>query len=1057
MVNETEVKESEQSVNGERVKSEKELKKEAQKLAKLEKFKQKQEKLQSNQNNEKSVEKESKKASKEKTVITYDRDIKAGEKKDVTSDPMPDSYSPKYVESVWYEWWLKSGFFKPEYGINSIDSYNPKGRFVMVIPPPNVTGFLHLGHALTNSIEDSITRWNRMKGKTTLWNPGCDHAGIATQIVVEKKLWREQHKTRHDLGRDMFIEEVWKWKNEKGDRIYQQLKLLGVSVDWSRAVFTMDPKMSRAVTEAFVRLHEKGLIYRSNRLVNWSCTLRSAISDIEVNKIELSGRTLMSVPNYDEKVEFGVLHNFAYKIDGNEDEEIVVATTRIETMLGDTAIAIHPKDERYKQFHGKYVSHPFLNRKLPVVCDDFVDMEFGTGAVKITPAHDHNDYEVGKRNNLPFINIITDSGLIADGFAQFSGQKRFDARKSVLEALKAKGLYRNSIENPMVVPVCDRSKDIIEPLIKYQWYVDCQDMAKRSADAVRNKELRIIPDVHEKTWFHWLDNIRDWCISRQNWWGHRIPVYFAKIKGVRTPDNETAAEEYWVSGRHEEEARLKASKKFNTLPENIELEQDEDVLDTWFSSALFPFAVFDWPEETKELNAFYPGTLLETGHDILFFWVAKMVMMGLELMGKLPFKDVFLHSIIRDAHGRKMTKSLGNVIDPVDVINGLSLEGLHKTLLNSNLDPAEIERAKQGQKNDYPNGIPECGTDAMRFALCAYTTQGRDINLDIKRVEGYRHFCNKLWNAVKFTLMTLGSDFVPNPTNSLTGNESKIDLWILSCLCSATDACNKGFESYDFPQITNSCYNLWLYQICDVFLECLKPVIQSNDIKPINASKQTLYTCIDVGLRLLHPIMPFITEELFQRLPRRSESEPPSISVTPYPELDQFEWRRDESLENDVQFMQNIIHNIRSLRSEYNLSKTKVNLYLKFDGIHTKQRLIPFINTIQVLTNSSSIEILANNCSAPEGCAIVPVSDICEAYMMLKGFIDVKKEIERLESKKEKINGPLLKLKASSEATDYEQKVPIEVRTANNERLRQLEVELNKVIDAIKAIQFIKD
>lgn len=948
MVNETEVKQNDQSVNGERVKTEKELKKEAQKKAKLDKFKQKQEKLQSNQNVGKSVNNETKKEKKEKTVITYDRLVKAGDKKDVTSDPMPDSYSPKYVESVWYEWWDASGFFQPEYGGRDVSQPNSLGSFVMVIPPPNVTGYLHLGHALTNSIQDSITRWNRMKGKTTLWNPGCDHAGISTQIVVERKLWREQKKTRHDLGREKFVEEVWKWKNEKGDHIYQQLRLLGVSVDWTRATFTMDPKMSRAVTEAFVRLHEQSLIYRSNRLVNWSCTLRSAISDIEVNKIELTGRTFLSVPNYDQKVEFGVLHSFAYKVDGNEDEEIVVATTRIETMLGDTAVAIHPNDERYKHLHGKYVIHPLLGRKMPIVCDEFVDTQFGTGAVKITPAHDHNDYKVGKRHNLPFINIITDLGLIADGCEQFSGQKRFDARKSVMEALIEKGLYRGYVENPMVVPVCDRSKDIIEPLIKYQWYVDCKDMAKRSADAVRNGELRIIPDLHEKTWYHWLDNIRDWCISRQNWWGHRIPVYFAKIKGVRTPEDEAEAQKYWISGRNEEEARLKASKMFNTLPENIELVQDEDVLDTWFSSALFPFAIFGWPEQTKDLEAFYPGNLLETGHDILFFWVARMVMMGIQLMGKLPFKDVFLHSIIRDAHGRKMSKSLGNVIDPVDVINGISLEGLHQTLYNSNLDPAEIERSIQGQKSDFPNGIPECGTDAMRFALCAYTTQGRDINLDIKRVEGYRHFCNKLWNAVKFTLMTLGSDFVPNPTNSLTGHESKIDLWILSCLHLATDACNKGFENYEFPQITNACYSLWLYQICDIYLECLKPVMQSNDTNAINASKQTLYTCVDVGLRLLHPIMPFITEELFQRLPRRTDSEPPSICVTPYPELSQFKWKRDQSLENDVSFMQEIIHNIRSLRSEYNLSKTKTNLYLKFDGLNTKQRLEPFITLIQV-------------------------------------------------------------------------------------------------------------
>ncbi|CAG2100961.1 unnamed protein product [Medioppia subpectinata] len=1041
-----------------REKSEKELKKEALKRAKLEKFNEKQQKLkQLSDNKPKSdaneAKQKDKKETKTKAVITYDRPIKAGDKKDVTSDPMPDSYSPKYVEKVWYEWWEKEGFFRPEWG-RDLSVPNPKGQFVMVIPPPNVTGVLHLGHAVTNAIQDSLTRWHRMCGRTTLWNPGCDHAGISTQIVVEKQLWRQNKTTRHDLGRERFVEEVWKWKNEKGDKIYDQLRSLGTSVDWSRATFTMDPKMCRAVTEAFVTLHEQGLIYRSNRLVNWSCTLRSAISDIEVDKIELTGRTLMSVPGYDQKVEFGVLIKFAYKVDGS-DEEIVVATTRIETMLGDSAVAVHPTDARYTHLHGKQVVHPLLGRKIPIVCDDFVDMSFGTGAVKITPAHDPNDYEVGKRHNLPFINIITESGLIDDNCGEFSGQKRFDARKSVLEALKAKGLYRDSVENPMVLPICNRSRDVIEPLVKYQWYVDCKDMAKRAVDAVRNGELRFIPDLHEKIWYHWLENIRDWCISRQSWWGHRIPIYFAKVKGQAF--DETKAEEHWISGRTEEEARQKAAKKFNASPKDIDLSQDEDVLDTWFSSGLFPMAIFGWPEKTADFERFYPGSLLETGHDIIFHWVARMVMFGLQLCGRLPFKDVYFHSLIRDAHGRKMSKSLGNVIDPLSVIQGLSLEALHQTLYNSNLDPVEIDRAKAGQKADYPNGIPECGTDALRFALCAYITPGRDINLDIKRIEGYRFFCNKLWNAVKFTLMTLGPDFVPNPNNRLTGNEAKIDLWILNCLHTATDASNKGFETYDFPMSTNACYSFWLYQLCDIYLEALKPIIQSNDSVAINASKQTLYTCVDTGLRLLHPFMPFITEELFQRLARRTGNEPPSICVTPYPQVDQFEWKRDEQLENDVSLMQNIIHSVRSLRSEYNLAKTKVNLYIKFDAIGTKDRIQPFIETIKVLTTSLSVDIVSDSTPVPEGCAIVPVSDTCEAYLMLKGFIDVNKEMERLKSKREKINGPLIKLKASTETTDYTDKVPIEVRTANTEKLRQLELELNKVLEAIQAISLIKD
>lgn len=616
----------------------------------------------------------------------------------------------------------------------------------MVIPPPNVTGSLHLGHALTNAIEDAITRWHRMNGRTTVWVPGCDHAGIATQVVVEKKLWREQQLTRHDLGRDAFIEKIWGWKNEKGDRIYHQLRKLGSSYDWSRVAFTMDPKLCKAVTEAFVRMHESGLIYRSSRLVNWSCTLKSAISDIEVDKVEIPGRTYMAIPGYADKVEFGVLVSFAYKIE-RSDEEIIVATTRVETMLGDTAVAVHPNDERYKHLHGKFVTHPFCARKIPIVCDEFVDMNFGTGAVKITPAHDPNDYDVGKRHNLPFITIFSDDGYVVGDYGEFTGMKRFDARRAVIGKLKELGLYKEWVNNPMVVPICSRSKDVVEPLIKPQWYVKCDDMAKAATDAVKNGDLKITPDFHKKIWYHWMDGIRDWCVSRQLWWGHRIPAY--KVKSSKL---DAEAGDVWIVARTVDEAKAKASKQTGLATSDFTLEQDEDVLDTWFSSGLFPFSVFGWPENTKDVELFYPTTLLETGHDILFFWVARMVFFGQTLLGKLPFREVFLHPMVRDAHGRKMSKSLGNVIDPMDVITGISLEGLHAQLYDSNLDPKEIEKAKLGQKQDYPNGIPECGVDAMRFALCAYLTAARDINLDILRVQGYRFFCNKLWNATKFAL-----------------------------------------------------------------------------------------------------------------------------------------------------------------------------------------------------------------------------------------------------------------------------------------------------------------
>uniref|UniRef100_A0A8C3XU69 valine--tRNA ligase n=2 Tax=Chelydra serpentina TaxID=8475 RepID=A0A8C3XU69_CHESE len=863
-----------------------------------------------------------KKEKKDPGVLTYDAPTRPGEKKDVTG-PMPDAYSPQYVEAAWYPWWESQGFFKPEYGRQRVSERNPEGLFMMCIPPPNVTGSLHLGHALTNAIQDALTRWHRMRGETTLWNPGCDHAGIATQVVVEKKLWRERGQTRHDVGREAFVREVWKWKNEKGDRIYHQLKKLGSSMDWDRACFTMDPKLSYAVQEAFVRLHEEGVIYRSKRLVNWSCTLHSAISDIEVDKKELPGRTLLPVPGYKDKVEFGVLVSFAYKLE-DSDEEVVVATTRVETMLGDTAVAVHPQDPRYQHLHGKHVLHPFTGRRLPIVCDDFVDMGFGTGAVKITPAHDHNDYEVGQRHGLDCVTIIDDSGCLINVPPPFLGMKRFEARGAVLEALKHKGLFKEVKDNPMVVPVCSRSKDVVEPLLKPQWYVRCEGLARGAADAVRRGDLRILPHFHCKTWFQWMDNIRDWCISRQLWWGHRIPAYFVTVDDSSVPPGEDTDGRYWVSGRSEEEAKDKAAKAFGVTPDKISLRQDEDVLDTWFSSGLFPFSIFGWPNASEDLQVFYPGTLLETGHDILFFWVARMVMLGLKLTGRLPFREVYLHAVVRDAHGRKMSKSLGNVIDPLDVISGITLEGLHAQLLESNLEPAEVERARQGQKSDYPAGIPECGTDALRFALCAYTTQGRDINLDVNRILGYRHFCNKLWNATKFAIRALGPGFKPPPGPEPSGAESPIDRWILSRLSLAVELSDAALRAYDFPAATTAAYGFWLYELCDVYLECLKPVLAEGAAPAVAAARCTLYTCLDAGLRLLAPFMPFVSEELFQRLPRRAPHAPPSICVTPYPSTQQFCWR-DGGLEGSVEFVLGIVRAVRSLRADYNLTRTRAN------------------------------------------------------------------------------------------------------------------------------------
>uniref|UniRef100_H3CRE9 Valine--tRNA ligase n=1 Tax=Tetraodon nigroviridis TaxID=99883 RepID=H3CRE9_TETNG len=1033
-------------------KTEAQLKKEAKKKEKLEKFQQKKE-MEAKKKMQPVTEKKAKPEKKELGVITYDIPTPSGEKKDVVS-PLPDSYSPQYVEAAWYPWWEKQGFFKPEYGRTSIGEHNPRGMFMMCIPPPNVTGSLHLGHALTNAIQDTLTRWHRMRGETTLWNPGCDHAGIATQVVVEKKLMREKGMSRHDLGREKFIQEVWKWKNEKGDRIYHQLRKLGSSLDWDRACFTMDPKLSYAVQEAFIRMHDEGVIYRSKRLVNWSCSLNSAISDIEVDKKELSGRTLLPVPGYKEKVEFGVLVSFAYKVEGSaSDEEVIVATTRIETMLGDTAVAVHPADARYRHLKGKTVLHPFCDRKMPVVFDDFVDMSFGTGAVKITPAHDHNDYEVGVRHNLAFINILDENGLLINVPPPFLGMKRFDARKAVLQALKERGQFKDVKDNPMVVPVCSRSKDIVEPLMKPQWYVSCADMGKQAADAVREGRLRIVPDHHLKTWFNWMDNIRDWCISRQLWWGHRIPAYFVTVSDGSVEPGEDMDGHYWVSGRSEDEAREKAAKRFNVPADNISLRQDDDVLDTWFSSGIFPFSIFGWPNETEDLKVFYPGTLLETGHDILFFWVARMVMMGLKLTGKLPFEEVYLHAVVRDAHGRKMSKSLGNVIDPLDVITGIALEGLHAQLTDSNLDPLEVEKAKQGQKADYPNGIPECGTDALRFALCAYTSQGRDINLDVNRILGYRHFCNKLWNAVKFAMRTLGDNFVPTEKAQLCGEESVSDRWILSRLSAAVALCDAAFKTYDFPALTTAIYNFWLYELCDVYLESVKPVFikakeDSSCERPALVCRQTLYTCLEVGLRLLSPLMPFVAEELYQRLPRRRpQSDPPSICVTPYPDAEEFCWQCEE-VDRDMDFIMAVVKTIRSLRSDYKLTKTAADCYLQCTDSATVSLVQKYSLQIQTLSYSQAVIPLTAPQAAPEGCAVAIASDRCTVNLMLKGLIDVEKEVAKLEGKRAELEKQIEKLSEKISKSDYKEKVPEKVQEQDAEKLRQSQTELEKVNEA---------
>ncbi|KAJ1373978.1 hypothetical protein KIN20_036554 [Parelaphostrongylus tenuis] len=632
--------------------------------------------------------------------------------------------------------------------------------------------------------------------------------------------------------------------------------------------------------------------------------------------------------------------------------------------------------------------------------------------------------------------------------------RRFEARKAIIDDLKELGLYHGSKDNAMVVPICSRSKDIVEPLLKAQWYVKCDEMARKAIEAVESGELKLIPDYHVVTWNRWLQSSRDWCISRQLWWGHRVPAYFITVNDGKTPVGDPCDDKYWVSAHSEEAALQKAAKKFNVDSKFIKLKWDEDVLDTWFSSGMWPFAIMGWPENTTDMQLYFPSSVLETGHDILFFWVARMVFMSQELTGKLPFKEVYLHAMIRDAHGRKMSKSLGNVIDPLDVIRGVTLAELNQKLREGNLDDKELAIALAGQARDYPKGIPECGTDALRFALLAYTTQGRDINLDVLRVQGYRFFCNKIWQAVRFTLMQLGTDYHPSPFK-LTGKESIMDLWILSRAAYAVDHCNSYFECYNFAQVTTTVYDFWLYDLCDIYLEAIKPVIASGTEEARKTAKDTLYHCVETGLRLISPIMPFLSEELWQHLPRR-DSHPPSIVVHAYPEISDFPFT-NKRIETDVSYAMSVIRTVRSLRSDYELTnKTKADLYVCVVSNDDYECLTPLIPLIETLASSSKVEILLSSNAGngvPAGCAHVIISARCTVYIALQGIINVERELAKLTEKKNRIEESVARLVDQEGRPDYEAKVPLPVRINNTEKKESLMLEIRSIEAAIAALR----
>ncbi len=791
------------------------------------------------------------------------------------SDEIPKTYSPTEAETRWYEFWENSGYFAAS---ENPDDHRP--TYTLAIPPPNVTGSLHMGHACRTTFEDVLCRHKRMQGYNTLWIPGIDHAGIATQVVVERQL-KKEGLTRHDLGREAFIERVWKWKEQSGGRILQQLRKMGASCDWPRTKFTMDPDMVRAVRESFVRLYEEGLIYRDTRLVNWDVESQTVLSDLEVDQ--------------EEGVE-GEMFDFAYPL-ADGDFEIVVSTTRPETMLGDTAVAVHPEDDRYRHLHGKYVRHPFVDRLIPVILDEeLVDRELGTGVVKVTPAHDANDFATGKRHGLEEINILSRDGTLNENAGPFQGLDRFAARRAVKEELEKLGLARGSKKHQMTLPRSHRSGTIVEPIISTQWFVKTKPLAAPAIQAVEDQKIQILPVEWTKTYFHWLRNIQDWCISRQLWWGHPIPAWYC-----------ASCHEVTVS--REDPSACSACG-------HESLRQDEDVLDTWFSSALWPFSTLGWPEDTFALRRFYPTQDMETAYDIIFFWVARMIMMGLHFMGEVPFTRVLLAGLVTDERGEKMSKVKGNVIDPLDVIHGATLEQL--------LDKAEKSGASQGGlrylKKTYPDGFAAYGADALRMTLLSYSPQSRRIALSIKRIEGYRNFANKLWNASRYVLTRLG-DSKAVASQQCPRPRALANRWILSRLYVALDTASTGIDSYRLDEASGALYHFVWDEFCDWYLEVSKATLDSGDRELVRETETTLVHVLESVLRALHPMMPHITEEIWQRVPKWDGAQA-SIMISRYPTA-LVDARVDREAERDFAGVQAFVGSARTIRAEHDILRSQ--------------------------------------------------------------------------------------------------------------------------------------
>ncbi|KAK2587985.1 hypothetical protein KPH14_004064 [Odynerus spinipes] len=802
----------------------------------------------------------------------------------------------------WYDLWEKNNYF-------ALQNSN-KEPFKMILPPPNVTGTLHIGHALTATVQDVLARWHRMKGYPVIWVPGLDHAGIATQAIVEKHLHKTKGYSKTDLGKEEFLSLIWEWKDSKENVIKDQLKLLGTSVDWSREYFTMSKNHNFAVIEAFVTLSERNMLYRDKNLINWSPSLQSAISDIEVESIEITGKTDLELPGYNKKVTFGQIMKIAYQFKDSEDE-IVVATTRPETMFGDVAIAVHPEDNRYNKYIGQYVWHSLRETFIPIIGDTSVNIKFGTGAVKITPAHNHLDYTIAKNHGLEIIDTIDEYGKIITTNDKYKGLPRFHARNNILHELANKDLLRDIENHNMTLRRCSRSGDIIEYLLKEQWFVKCKSMAEKALQVVKDGSLKIDPDIHETLWYNWLENIRDWCVSRQLWWGHQIPAYEIKT------DNKSE----WIVARTKEDALVIAQKKYGP---HIEVHQDNDVLDTWFSSALLPFTAMGWPQKMQDYQKYYPLTLMETGHDILFFWVARMVMLGLELTGQLPFKEVLLHGVLCDAQGKKISKSLGNVISPENIINGISLQDLNEQARESHntgiLSKTELKRTLVVNAKMFPNGIPTCGVDALRMTLCAHNIKSRAVSFNVIECQQNYFFCNKVWQASKYILATTNPNDFSKPETFTT-----LDSWILSRLSLMVNEVNKGFTERNFYKAVAAIKQFFYYEFCDVYLEGTKWGFQSKNKFMIISHTYTLIKCLEVSLRILTPITPFLADELYSRLSKKLPSflSLPSLSEAPYPTSEEF-----EDFE-DCEFYTININSIKGVSRIWNISVHFKDNYVK--------------------------------------------------------------------------------------------------------------------------------